>query len=159
MNLYDNVKLLEEIQELSEKGIHKDYHGLIVGQNGDEYVVCFFNPKNFGENAYANVNKKFLKFTYRAEEKIIQEMEGFFPNVNMEKHTTLTEIKINEYDKVKLIVDKPKYAQEGIKKGDFGCVLQPYAIENKIAVLFYNVGENQEEVELMVDLEDIIIVE
>ena len=160
MRLFDNVKLLEEIKELGDKGIHKDYHGLIVEIERDECVVCFFNPKNFGEKAYAKVNKKYLTFTSRSEEKIIKEMEGFFPNVNKEKYTTLTEVHIKEHDKVQLVVDKPKYSKENVYKGAFGCVMQPYAIDSQIEVEFYNIeGHKYGCIELMVDLEDIIFVE
>ena len=58
------------------------------------------------------------------------------------------------------MLDKPKYAKEWVKKGDFVCVMQPYAIDSKIEVEFYNIeGHKYGCIELMVDLEDIIVVE
>lgn len=160
MRVYDNIRLKEEVEELAQKGIHKGYNGLIVKIEGDIYTVCFFNPHNFGENAYAKVNKRFLRFSSRVDEKIIREMEEFFPNEKTERYTHLTECDVKEYDKVQLLVEKPEYATEGVHKGDYGCVLQPYAIEGKWAVLFYNVGDGKDrEAEIDVDREDFRIVE
>ena len=51
MNLYDDVNLLEEIHELSQKGTHKNCYGVLVEDNGEECLVCFLNPNNMGEFA------------------------------------------------------------------------------------------------------------
>lgn len=159
MRLYDNVILIKEVDELSKKGIHKDYDGVIVKMDGDVYTVCFYNSYNHGESAYAKVHKRHLAFTMRDSDHIIREMEGFFPNVDMEKHTRLTECDVKEYDVVELLVEKDEYAIEGVHKGTYGTVLFPYAIENKWDILFFNVGDDQHEVELCVDREDFIVVE
>ena len=160
MNLYDDVDLIEEIKELAQKGIHKNCYGVLVEDNGEECLVCFLNPNNMGEFAFAKVKKKYLKYSGRTNEKTIQEMAEFFHNIDVEKYTTLTEVKVKEHDKVELLVDKPKYTKENVHKGAFGCVMQPKAIKNKIEVEFYNIeGHKYGCVELMVDLEDIKIVE
>lgn len=159
MRLYDDIRLNEEIAELAQKGIHKEYHGLIVGIDGDIFTVCFFNPYNHGEIAYVKVDKKYLRYSSRSPDHIIREMEGFFPNVDMEKHTCLTECDVKEYDVVELLVEKDEYAIEGVHKGTYGTVLFPYAIENKWGILFFNVGDDQREVEICVDREDFIVVE
>ena len=161
MKVLEDVKLNEEIEELAQRGIHKSYEGTIAKINGDIYTVCFFNPNNRGEFAFAEVNKKYLipdKITY--PERLLLEMEEFFLNVKMEKYTHLTECDVKEYDKVELLVEKPKYVFEGVHKGAQGCVLFPYAIEGKWGILFYNVGENNDqEIELNVDREDFKIIE
>ena len=109
---------------------------------------------------YATVNKKFLKFSSRVDEKIIQEMEEHFSNVKMDFNKCLTECDVKEYDKVELLVEKPQYAFEGGHKGANGCVWQSYAIDGKWGILFYNVGENNDqEVELNVHREDFKIIE
>ena len=160
MKVYDNIRLIEEVKALSEKGIHKGYNGLIVKIEGDIYTVCFFNPYNFGESAYAKVNKKFLKFSSRVDEKIILEMEEHFANKKINFDKCLTECDVKEYDKVELLVEKPQYAFEGVHKGAHGCVWQSYAIDGKWGILFYNVGENHnQEVELNVYREDFKIIE
>ena len=160
MRLYDNIELNEEVEELAKRGIHKGYDGVIVKMEGDIYTVCFYNSYNFGESAYAKVHKKYLNFVMRDDEKIIQEMEEHFSNVKMDFNKCLTECDVKEYDKVELLVEKPKYAFEGVHKGAQGCVLFPYAIEGRWGILFYNVGENNdEEIELNVDREDFKIIE
>ena len=160
MKVYDNVQLTEEVEELAKRGIHKGYDGLIVDIDGDIYTVCFYNSYNFGESAYAKVNKKYLTFVCRAKERIIQEMEGFFPNEKMDFSKCLTECDVKEYDKVELLVEKSRYAFEGVHKGAHGCVLFPYAIDGKWDILFYNAGENNdEEVEITVFREDFKVIE
>lgn len=160
MKLYDNIELNEEVEELAEKGIHKGYDGVIVKIEGDIYTVCFYNSLNFGESVYAKVHKKYLVFAMRDNERIIQEMEEYFPNVKMDLNKSFTECDVKEYDKVELVVEKPKYAFEGVHKGARGCVLFPYAIDGKWGILFYNIGENyDQEVELSVAREDFKIIE
>ena len=161
MKVLEDVKLNEELEELSQRGIHKGYEGTIAKINGDIYTVWFFNPNNRGEFAFAEVNKKYLipdKIVY--PERLLLEMEEFFSNVKMEKYTRLTEYDVKEYDKVELLVEKPQYAFEGVHKGAHGCVWQSYAIDGKWGILFYNVGENNDqEVELNVHREDFKIIE
>ena len=160
MRLYDNIELNEEVEELAKRGIRKGYDGVIVKMEGDIYTVCFFNPYNHGESVYAMVNQKFLKFSSRVDEKIIQEMEEFFPNEKMDFDKCLTECDVKEYDVVQLIVEKPQYAMEGVHKGAYGCVQFPYAIDGKWCILFSNVGENNaHDEEVSVAREDFIIIE
>ena len=160
MRVYDNIELIEEVEELTRRGIHKGYDGVIVKMEGDICTVCFYNSYNFGESAYAQVHKKHLNFVMRDEERIIKEMEEHFSNVKMDFNKCLTECDVKEYDKVELLVEKSKYAFEGVHKGAQGCVLFPYAIEGRWGILFYNVGENHdEEVELNVDREDFKVIE
>lgn len=161
MKVLEDVKLNEELEELAQRGIHKGYEGTIAKINGDIYTVWFFNPNNRGEFAFAEVNKKYLipdKIVY--PERLLLEMEEFFANVKMDFNKCLTECDVKEYDKVELLVEKPQYAFEGVHKGAQGCVLFPYAIEGRWGILFYNVGENNdEEVELNLDREDFKVIE
>ena len=54
---------------------------------------------------------------------------------------------------------KPEYNEEGIFKGMTGCVLEPYAINGKWAILFDNVGENADEsVEILVSQKDFKVI-
>lgn len=160
MRLYDNVKLTEEVDELAKREIHEGYRGLIVGIDGDIYTTCFFNPKNFGESAYAKVNKKHLRFLTRADDRTIKEMEAFFPNKKMDFNKCLSVCDVKEYDVIELIVEKPEYAMEGVHKGANGTVIQSYAINGKWGILFFNVGENNDRgAEINVKREDFIIVE
>ena len=161
MKRWDYCELIEELEDLSKKGIHKGQKGLITKIENNIYTVWFTNPKNEGELAWAKVEKQYLKYKdIKLGAELISEIQEFIENVDLEKYTRLTEVKVKEYDKVKLLVDKSKYLQEGVKKGTNGCVLYSYAIKNKIEVEFYNIeGHKYGCVELMVDLEDIKIVE
>ena len=161
MKVLEDVKLNEELEELAQRGIHKGYEGTIAKINGDIYTVWFFNPNNRGEFAFAEVNKKYLipdKIVY--PERLLLEMEEFFANVKMDFNKCLTECDVKEYDKVELLVEKSKYAFEGVHKGAQGCVLFPYAIEGRWGILFYNVGKNNdEEIDLNVEREDFKVIE
>ena len=160
MKKWDNVILKEEVEELAKRGIHKDCRGLIIKIDNEICTVCFFNPYNFGENIYAKVNQRFLKFSSRSEERIIQEMEEHFPNVKMDFNKCFTVCDVKEYDVVQLIVEKPQYSMEGVHKGAYGCVQFPYAIDGKWCILFSNVGENNDrDEEVCVAREDFIIIE
>ncbi|MBQ7924080.1 MAG: hypothetical protein IJ329_02100 [Clostridia bacterium] len=159
MKLYDNIKLTAEIAELAQNGIHKGYSGLIVKCEGDIYTVCFYNPYNFGEKAYAKVNKKFLVFSSRSDKRIIQELEGYLQNVKMEKYTKLSECDVQEYDAVELIVEKPKYAIAGVHKGDRGCVNSTYAIDNHWEIIFSERGTGKDIAQIGVAREDFIIID
>ena len=161
MKRWDYCELIEEIDYLAKKGIHKGQKGLITEIKNDIYTVWFTNPKNEGELAWAKVDKQYLKYKdINLGTKFLTEIQKFIENVDLEKYTTLTEVRVKEHDKVELLVDKPQYAKENVYKGAFGCVMQPYAIDSKIEVEFYNIpGHKYGCVELTVNLEDVKIVE
>ncbi len=159
MRLYDDIELIEEIEELSKKEIHKGCFGTIVNIDGDIYTICFFNPKNKGEYAFAKVNKKYISFVIRPVEYIIRETEEFVARVNPEEHTHFTKCDVKEYDIVELLVEKPRYAKEGVHKGAIGTVIQPYAIQNRWGIAFSQVrGDWIEDVEINVDRKDFKII-
>lgn len=159
MRVYDDTRLMEEVEDLAKRGIHKGYHGLIVEIDGNICTVCFFNPHNFGESVYAKVDKKFLGCVSRPSERIIQEMEEFFPNEKIDFSKSLTECDVQEYDAVELIVEKPKYAIEGVHKGDRGCVISTYAIDNHWEIIFSERGTGKDIAQIGVDREDFKIID
>ena len=163
MKKWDEVKLNTTIEELSSKGIHKGYKGTIIKDNGNGiFTIWFSNPKNMGEFAFAKINKQFLDFLLDNiySEDMINEMENFIKNLDIEKHDRLTEINIKELDKVELVVDKPQYNKEGIYKGAHGCIMQPYAIKNAISVEFYNIENHKYGcIEIMVNINDIRVID
>ena len=80
-------------------------------------------------------------------------------NIDIDKYDSLSIINVEEYDKIELLVDKPAYNEEGVFKGMTGCVLEPYAINGKWAILFDNVGENADEsVEILVSQKDFKVI-
>lgn len=159
MQLYDNIKLIDEIEELAQKGIHRGYLGTVVKCYNDSFIICFYNPKNLGEYAFAEVNKKSVEFVIRPEEKIIFEMEAFVSSVKMERYTHLTECDVKEYDAVELIVEKSKYTIEGVHKGDRGCVISRYAIDNHWEIIFSERGTGKDIAQIGVDRADFKIID
>jgi hypothetical protein len=160
MRELEDVILNEEIDELAQKGIHKGYEGTIAKINGDIYTVWFFNPKNYREFAFAEVNKKYLipdKSDY--PKRLLLEMEEFINKVNMEKYTHLTECDVQEYDAVELIVEKPKYTIHGVHKGDRGCVISTYAIDNHWEIIFSERGTGKDIAHIGVDRNDFKIID
>ena len=86
-------------------------------------------------------------------------MKEKMENIDIDKYDSLSIINVEEYDKIELLVDKPEYNEEGVFKGMTGCVLEPYAINGKWAILFDNVGENADEsVEILVSHQDFKVI-
>ena len=86
-------------------------------------------------------------------------MKETMENIDIDKYDSLSIINVEEYDKIELLVDKPEYNEEGVFKGMTGCVLEPYAINGKWAILFDNVGENADEsVEILVSHQDFKVI-
>lgn len=161
MNLWDEVELIANLEELSKKGIFKGYGGTVVKVYNCSCLVWFSNPKNVGEFAFAKVKKEFLKFKFSKifSAEIIEEMKETMENIDIDKYDSLSIINVEEYDKIELLVDKPEYNEEGVFKGMTGCVLEPYAINGKWAILFDNVGENADEsVEILVSQKDFKVI-
>ena len=159
MKIYDNVKLIEEVEKLAKKGIHKDYQGTVVKISGSDITVCFYNLYNLGEYAFATVDEKYLEFIIRADEKIILEMQEFLSNVNLEKYTTLRECDVKEYDVVELIAEKPKYTLAGVRKGDRGCVISSYAVDNYWQIIFSHPKTGKDIAQISVKREDFKIID
>ena len=61
MKIYDFVQLINSLEYLEEKGIFKESKGTIIKLENNIASVLFFNEKNMGDYAVANVNTKFLK--------------------------------------------------------------------------------------------------
>ena len=133
--------------------------GIVVKVENDIFTVCFYNKYNFGESAYAKVDKKYLKFVLKADDNDIIELAEHFENVNIEKYTSLSECDVKEYDVVELIVEKPEYAMEGVHKGDRGCVISTYAIDNCWEIIFSERGTGRDIAQIGVAREDFKIID
>ena len=161
MKKWDEVKLNKEIDELALNGIHKGYSGTVIESNAENSLIWFSNPKNYGEFAFAKVENKYLDMAepVHYNKKILCEMEEFLESVNMEKYTSLSECDVKEYDVVELIVEKPEYAMEGVHKGDRGCVISTYAIDNCWEIIFSERGTGRDIAQIGVAREDFKIID
>ena len=154
MREYDSIELMEEVPELAERGIHKGYHGMIIKLDGEKALISFFNPYYHGERAYATTEVRYLSFSSRCDETLIEEMKEFFAKEDLTSHPRLREQDVKEYDWVELLVEKPEYAKEGVHKGMVGNVLIPYAIDNRWDIQFID-----NDAELCVDRDDFRVLE
>lgn len=161
MNKWEYVTLNEELEELMGNGIHKGYDGLITDIHGDIYTVWFTNSKNKGELAWAKIHKKYLVLnpTIKLDARLLEEIKVFVSNVNIQKYTHLTECDVKEYDAVELIAEKPKYAIAGVHKGDRGCVISTYAIDNHWEIIFSERGTGKDIAQIGVAREDFTIID
>ena len=136
MKIYDFVELIASLNYLEKKGIYKGSKGTIIELKHNNAVVGFFNDKNMGEYAFANVETKFLKKIGEFPKEHIEQLKVFIKDLDYNKTTELRDILIKEYDLVELLVEDEKYSKFGVHKGDKGCVISYYAIQNKVEVDF-----------------------
>lgn len=65
---------------------------------------------------------------------------------------------MQEMDNVQIIVEKEKYAREGVHKGMFGWICYPKCVEGYWLVNFPQRGEKDDIAEISIKEEDLIIV-
>ncbi|MBQ9729381.1 MAG: hypothetical protein IJV80_01060 [Clostridia bacterium] len=161
MKKWEYVTLNKELDELNQKGIHKGYDGLITDIHGDIYTVWFTNSKNKGELACAKIHKKYLILNpnVKLDSRLLEEIKEFVSNAKIEKYTHLTECDVKEYDVVELIAEKQKYAIEGVHKGDRGCVISTYAIDNHWEIIFSERETGKDIAQIGVAREDFKIID
>lgn len=142
MKIYDFVQLINSLEYLEEKGIFKESKGTIIKLENNIASVLFFNEKNMGDYAVANVNTKFLKTIGEFPTGDLTNLNNFIKNLDQEKHDKLKYPNIKEYDLVELLIEDEKYSKFGVHKGDKGCVISNYAIQNQVEVDFSWVDKN-----------------
>ena len=143
MKEFDFVELVSSVGYL-EYNLSKGMYGIVMEIKGDEVDVLFFNPKNT-DYAVARVKEKDIKLQ---KEKIPNELKKEFM---LKKQEVLAKAKgkielleINEYDIVELLVEDEKYAKYGIHKGETGCVVEDYAVDDCVLVDFSGIDNNGE---------------
>ena len=142
MKIYDFVELINSLEYLEEKGIFKESKGTIIKLENNIASVLFFNEKNMGDYAVANVNTKFLKTIGEFPTGELINLNNFIKNLDQEKHDKLKYPNIKEYDLVELLIEDEKYSKFGVHKGNKGCVISNYAIQNQVEVDFSWVDKN-----------------
>lgn len=160
MQRLDRVIIQNETEELSKKNVHKGYRGFLVEyiSASKEWVVCILDNYNYGVYAVVRVTEKDLAPGNPATDDLKKTWEAIIAKPDFYTHTELRAPKFKEYDKVMLMVDKPKYAKAGLKKGDMGCVMFPYAVLNSWGVYFTVEGAD-EDIYCDVDMDDMEVVD
>lgn len=156
LKIYDNIKLNTELDDLSEKGIHKGCTGIILDKNADICFVRFRNTKNKGDYACININQKYLDFWIKEESENIPNWERFKVKGDLTKDSFKPQ-KFLEYDLVELTVEKEKYAKFGIHKGMRGVVMENYCIDSDYYVIFTDESTAEDIADLCVHEDDLIL--
>ena len=141
MEAYDLVELIVNTESLLSKGVKKGCKGVVINVD-NKCEIIFLNAKNLGDYVYANLDKTLLKTIGKFPKELRQEMDEFTKNLNKNKHSLFNVPKVKEYDMVELIVEDERYTQEGIHKGDKGCVMDDNAVQGYILVDFSGIDED-----------------
>lgn len=87
------------------------------------------------------------------------QLEDYLASVDINDETDMFILcEVKEYDKVEMIVEKSKYAIEGVHKGMTGCVMSSYAIKNEWLIVFSEEGTGKDIAELCVSREDFKVI-
>lgn len=160
MQIYDCIKSIKEVPYLAERGIHKGCRGKILDIEGTRLKIVFWNPRIHGDYAIVWVNEDDIAFSYRQDDEFLEITKANVHKFDESKHTSLIEADVYEYDWVKLIVEKEKYAKYGVHKGMEGCVLMPDSYDNEWYVEFSKEdGSGEVLADLCVAREDFVITE
>ncbi len=157
MEKYDCARLIDDTEELKSKNIFKGYLGDLISyiSPSDEWIVMFTSPFYHGEFAVVRVKASNLKYAYTPQDSFTQEISE---RPDFYTHTSLREPKFKEYDHVRLICDRPEYAEEGVHKGDDGCVMFSHAHGDRWDVLFSEHGTGEDIGEVMVHEDDLELI-
>ena len=158
---YKIVKLKNVKDEYKKLGLSKDSLGLLLSEKNSQYIIMFFNNFNQGDDLVLVISETDLIITDMVlPNNLCSELEEYIEN-NADKiasKTNFEKLTFKECDYVELIVEKEKYSNYGLRKGDRGIVASSKATKNKILVDFGNETEDFDGF-ISVDLEDVKKVE
>ncbi len=161
MERSDFVELINDNEELRAKNIFKGNGGVLVSYIGatDEWIVMFLDKYNYGTYAIAKAKSVDLKYTSQMYAGWKEKFNVQIRDPDFYTHTEFKLPKFKEYDKVRLINDKPAYEKEGVKKGMIGCVMSTYAIQSEWQVIFSEEGTARDIADLAVHEDDLELIE
>lgn len=161
MKQYESVTLKCEGNALREKGIEAGTIGVLILQiaSSDQWIVMFFNAKNEGDYAIATVSESDLILLGTLSETVVSEIKEIANRSDFFEHISFSPVRLQEYDMVELIVDRPKYEKEGVTKGMRGCVMSDHAIKGCRQIIFSEENTGKDIADIMVSEEDLILME
>ena len=151
------VKLKKATENYKKLGLDTACLGIIIDEQEFEYSTLFFNGCNQGDYLVLSVNKHEIEITNdEIPENLYLEIREYVKkNANAVMHKTPFNIMpFSECDQVVLIVEKEKYANLGLKKGDIGVIATNKASKNQILVDFGNVTKTFDGI-VSVDFNDV----
>lgn len=136
------VKLVNCKEEYKVKNLYQGIHGLVLSVKKDKVDVLFLNDNNVGEYLVAIVDKEDLIIEKeQIPQKMLDALDELMGNTVSKEKKSLSKNKFKKGDWVELIVEKDKYAKDGIHIGSQGPVLFDYMIKNEVLVDFTFVDE------------------
>lgn len=142
MKKYDIVKLKDNYENFNN--IEANNIGIVLkSNNNDKSTILFLNPKITGDYLVLDVDNSFLEQQKEnLPPQIIKTIDGLISNNKISlKKQQFKNMKFEEYDIVRLTVEKEKYTKHGIHKGETGIVAENYMIKNDILVDFSGIDE------------------
>ncbi len=153
MKKFDLVKL-KNTKPYKNLNLYKDSNGIILEEQKGKSKVLFFNPLNRGECLITQVNNFDISYQNAAfPSNLHEEFINYFSSIEKRAVSKFSIPKVKEFDWVKLNVEKPKYAKEGIHKGEIGCVMSDHAFQNCVEVDFINFDDS-----MAVDMDDLEVI-
>lgn len=154
------VTLKKTVDNLVRRGITQGCGGVIIQVNEKDYRVMFMNGNNYGDGIFATVSEGDVQYLSSFPMKFQSQLEDYLVGVDIYDETDkFISCDVKEYDKVELIVEKPKYVIEGVHKGMTGCVMSSYAIKNEWLIVFSEKETGKDIAELCVAREDFRVIE
>ena len=144
MKKFDLI-LLKNENPYKQYNLEKNMHGIVLEKYFDTLIVLFFNPKNQGDYITATISvSDVMVCNEKIPEKMINELSSNLDIIKSKSKEKFEPLRIKEYDMVELLVEDSKYTKYGIHKGDRGCVMENYAVQNYVEVDFSGIDENGE---------------
>lgn len=142
MKKYDIVKLKDNYENFNN--IEANNIGIVLkSNNNNKSTILFLNQKITGDYLVLDVDNSFLEQQKEnLPPQIIETIDSLISNNKISlKKQQFKNMKFEEYDIVRLTVEKEKYAKHGIHKGETGIVAENYMIKNDILVDFSGIDE------------------
>lgn len=129
-----------------ENNLKKGDYGIVLKTGAPRSMILFFNDKIIGDYAVANIKNVDLKLCdENIPKSYIQEFEhkGLLNKISLNKNT-FEQKRFEEFDQVRLVVDKDKYNDYGVFAGDEGVVVIDYETGGEILVDFVSVDDDMQ---------------
>ena len=138
-----DIILLKNQNLYKKYNLEKDMYGIVLENFFDTLSVLFFNPKNQGDFIVVTISLYDVEICdEKLPENIINELSFKLEHIKSKSKKFFEPLKIKAYDMVELLVEDDKYTKYGVHKGDKGCVMEDYAVQNYVEVDFSGIDKN-----------------
>lgn len=142
MKKFDLIKLKNE-EPYRQYNLEKNMHGIVLECNFNILNVLFFNPKNLGDYIIIKIRKNdVVEEKEKLPENIITELNLKLESILSKTKEKFKPLSVKAYDNVELLVEDDKYSKYGIHKGDIGCVMDDYAVQDYVEVDFSGIDQD-----------------